>query len=49
MSLVHIALRRPLTIVVLMIGIVLAAVLAVDQMPRDIFPTLGIQIGRAHV
>src|SRR5579864_6212779 len=42
MSLVHIALRRPLTIVVLMIGLVLAAVLAVEQMPRDIFPTLGI-------
>jgi multidrug efflux pump subunit AcrB len=42
MNLVQLALRRPLTIVVLIIGIVLGAVLALMQMPRDIFPTLGI-------
>jgi multidrug efflux pump subunit AcrB len=42
MNLVHMALRRPLTIVVLIIAIVLGALLAVRQMPRDIFPTLGI-------
>ena len=42
MNLVQPALRRPLTVVVLIIGIVLGAVLAVEQMPRDIFPTLGI-------
>src|SRR5205809_3678443 len=42
MNLVRIALRRPLTIVVLIMAIVMGAFLAVRQMPRDIFPTLGI-------
>ncbi len=42
MNLVHTALRRPLTILVLIMGLVLGAVLALRQMPRDIFPTLGI-------
>jgi multidrug efflux pump subunit AcrB len=42
MNLVQSALRRPLTVLVLMIAIVLGALLAVRQMPRDIFPTLGI-------
>jgi len=42
MNLVQTALRRPLTIVVLIIGVGLGAVLALKQMPRDIFPTLGI-------
>src|SRR5437667_1429830 len=42
MNLVHFALRRPFTIVVVVIAVLLGAVLAVRQMPRDIFPTLGI-------
>src|SRR5579863_2891742 len=42
MNLAQAALRRPLTVVVLIISIVLGAVLAMQQMPRDIFPTLGI-------
>ncbi len=42
MNLVRIALRRPLTIVVLIIAVILGALLAIQQMPRDIFPTLGI-------
>jgi multidrug efflux pump subunit AcrB len=42
MSLVQSALRRPLTVVVLIIAIVIGALLAVRQMPRDIFPALGI-------
>ena len=42
MNLVRLALRRPFTVVVLIIALVLGAVLAVRQMPRDIFPTLGI-------
>ncbi len=42
MNLVQSALRRPLTVVVLILGIVLGALLAVQQMPRDIFPPLGI-------
>ena len=42
MNLVQTALRRPLTVVVLIIGIILGGLLALKQMPRDIFPTLGI-------
>ena len=42
MNLVQSALRRPLTVVVLIVGIILGALLALRQMPRDIFPTLGI-------
>jgi multidrug efflux pump subunit AcrB len=42
MNLVQPAIRRPFTIVVGVIAVVFAAVLAVRQMPRDIFPTLGI-------
>jgi multidrug efflux pump subunit AcrB len=42
MNLVTSALRRPLTVVVLIIGILLGAGLALERMPRDIFPTLGI-------
>jgi multidrug efflux pump subunit AcrB len=36
------ALRRPLTVLVLIIALVLGAGLALRNMPRDIFPTLGI-------
>jgi multidrug efflux pump subunit AcrB len=42
MNLVQVALRRPFTILVLIVGMVLGALLAVREMPRDIFPTLGI-------
>jgi multidrug efflux pump subunit AcrB len=42
MSFVQAALRRPVTVVVLAIAVVLGAALAVDRMARDIFPTLGI-------
>ena len=42
MNLVQIALRRPFTIIVAVIAVVLGAVLALRQMPRDIFPPLGI-------
>ncbi len=42
MNLVHVALRRPLTIVVAVVAVALGAVLALRQMPRDIFPPLGI-------
>jgi len=34
--------RRPFTVVVLVIAVVAAAVMALRRMPRDIFPTLGI-------
>jgi multidrug efflux pump subunit AcrB len=42
MNLVQAALRRPFTVLVLVIALVLGTALALQQMPRDIFPTLGI-------
>jgi len=42
MSILQFALRRPLTVVVVVISILMGAVLAMARMPRDIFPTLGI-------
>ena len=42
MNLAGSALRRPVTVCVLIVGLILCAVLAVRQMPRDIFPGLGI-------
>jgi multidrug efflux pump subunit AcrB len=42
MDFVRAALRRPFTILVLVIAVVLGAGLALQRMPRDIFPTLGI-------
>src|SRR5437762_7560625 len=42
MNLVQPAMRRPLTVVVLVVAIALGAVLAVQRMPRDVFPPLGI-------
>ncbi len=42
MNLVTIALRRPFTVLVLVIAVVLGAGLGLRRMPRDIFPPLGI-------
>jgi len=42
MNLVQIAMRRPLTVVVLVIAVVLGAWVALQRMTRDIFPPLGI-------
>src|SRR5881394_3295562 len=42
MNLVQPALRRPLTVVVFVIAVLLGSAVALRQMPRDIFPTLGI-------
>src|SRR5512147_278752 len=42
MNFVRLALRRPLTIVVAIVSVVLGSVVALRQMPRDIFPNLGI-------
>ena len=42
MNLVNIALRRPLTIVVVVIAVALGAWVALQRMTRDIFPPLGI-------
>src|SRR3954471_18600032 len=42
MNLASPSLRRPWTVLVIVIAISLGAVLAILKMPRDIFPTLGI-------
>ncbi|HEY8748039.1 MAG TPA: efflux RND transporter permease subunit, partial [Tepidisphaeraceae bacterium] len=42
MNLVRFALRRPITIVVLLIAAVMAGVLAAARMSRDVFPDLGV-------
>src|SRR5262245_11904136 len=42
MNLVQPALRRPLTVIVLILAVVLGATLALRKMARDIFPPLGI-------
>src|SRR5262249_58176813 len=42
MNLVRVAMQRPLTVIVLIVGLMMGAILAVREMPRDIFPTLGI-------
>jgi multidrug efflux pump subunit AcrB len=42
MNLVQPALRRPFTVVMTVVGVVLVSLLALRQMPRDIFPGLGI-------
>src|SRR5512133_1952389 len=44
MNLVSFALRRPVTVVVLVIAAILAGVLATLRMPRDIFPDLGVPV-----
>ncbi|MDB6031577.1 MAG: swrC [Verrucomicrobiales bacterium] len=42
MTLIHASLRRPFVLLVAVIAVVLGAILAWRQMPRDIFPSLGI-------
>jgi len=42
MNIVSLSLRRPLTIVVLVLAVCLGGMLAVQKMARDIFPPLGI-------
>ena len=42
MNLVQFALRRPYTVLVLVLGVVVGAVLGVRAMARDIFPPLGV-------
>jgi multidrug efflux pump subunit AcrB len=42
MNLPQFALRRPFTVIVMMIAVALVSVFSWQQMPKDIFPTLGI-------
>src|SRR4051812_13955625 len=41
MNLVTFALRRPVTVLVLILAVVMAGVVALVRMPRDVFPDLG--------
>jgi multidrug efflux pump subunit AcrB len=42
MNLIHRSLRRPITVVVVILGVVLCAGLALVRMPKDILPDLGV-------
>lgn len=44
MSLVRSALRRPVTVLVVIVGIILAAVLSLRRMAIDIFPDMGVPV-----
>src|ERR1700687_2338236 len=44
MNLVSLALRRPVTVLVLVLATVLTGILAIQRMPRDIFPDLGVPV-----
>ena len=44
MNLVTAALRRPLSVIVMVIAVVLTALFALQKMPRDIFPSLGVPV-----
>jgi multidrug efflux pump subunit AcrB len=42
MNFVHLALRRPYTVLVVVLGVIIGAVLGIRTMARDIFPSLGV-------
>ena len=44
MNLVSFALRRPITVLVLVAAAILAGVMAIGRMPRDVFPNLGVPV-----
>ena len=44
MNLVSFALRRPITILVLVIAVMMTGFLAIERMPRDVFPDLGVPV-----
>src|SRR5471032_2515346 len=44
MNLVVPALRRPFTVLVALVAVVMGAVFGIGRMPRDIFPDLGVPV-----
>src|SRR6201990_81011 len=44
MNLVTFALRRPISLIVLVIAVALAGIYAFQRMPKDIFPDLGVPV-----
>ena len=43
MWLIRFALRRPFTIIVVLVGVTLGCMLAIRQMPIDVFPSLNLR------
>ena len=41
MWLIHIAMRRPISVLMIIVGVALTSILALQRMPADIFPALG--------
>ena len=41
MWLIHVAMRRPVTILMVIVGVALTSILAISRMKADIFPDLG--------
>src|ERR1700730_10234698 len=44
MNLVSVALRRPITVLVLVFALILTGLFAIDRMSRDVFPPLGVPV-----
>ncbi|UPJ71924.1 efflux RND transporter permease subunit [Bradyrhizobium sp. 187] len=44
MNLVSFALRRPISLLTMVIAVALVGFLVVDRMPRDIFPDIGVPV-----
>src|SRR6266852_9760176 len=44
MNLVVAAMRRPIAVMVALVAVILGALFAMRQMPRDIFPDLGVPV-----
>ena len=44
MWLIHAALRRPITVMVMVIGVALCSILAILRMRADIFPNLNLPV-----
>jgi multidrug efflux pump subunit AcrB len=44
LNLIISALRRPITLIVVMVGLILGSVLAVSRLPVDIFPNLNLPV-----
>src|SRR5437868_2697768 len=43
-NIVHLSMRRPISVVIAVLALTLGAALAIRQMPRDILPNLGVPI-----
>ena len=42
LNIVHLSMRRPISVAVIVIALIFGAILAIHQMPRDILPSLGV-------